>query len=133
MTESCIHYFCRIFPYGPRSWAYDIMYWVYIMIEIERKVPHESRCCISNTKRQNSKLPLSACYSVIHCLYRPKNGVSSGKIRQNKSMQFRRCLGHFYYKFMEHICLKFPGNYSAPYWSNEFPIYLWERPNPIFS
>ena len=43
----------------------------------------------------------------------------------------RQIVGHVYGIFLEKICLKAPGNYSAPIWSYTFPICLWEHPKTL--
>ena len=55
------------------------------------------------------------------------------KIIRNIFEKCRPCLGNLYGDFMEKICLKAPGNYSAPIWSYKCSICLWEKPETLMS
>ena len=42
-------------------------------------------------------------------------------------------VGYFDGKLVEKICLKAPLDYSASFWTSNFPICLWERPKTLHS
>ena len=56
-----------------------------------------------------------------------------GRLQETSLEHLLLLLVHFYGQFLEDICLKAPGIYSASFWTSNFSILLWERPEPDIS
>ena len=87
------------------------------------------------------------CSRALHNMFRIESATVGGhstRLNIEKNMgnhrnirnileHFRSFSGHFYGILIEIVCLKAQGNYSAPIWSYNFAICLWETPKTFIS